>query len=64
MNSICLFAIFMSDSLGTFSSAIFLDKESGKQDYFVFFSLQSLIIICILLLMAIFFRGVPKNPPK
>lgn len=39
MNSICIFSIFMSDSLGTFASAAFLDKNSTKDDYFKFFAI-------------------------
>ena len=64
MNAICMFSIFMSDSLGTFASAIFLDKTSSKTDFFNFFAIESAIIISIFLLMAIFFRGSPKDPPK
>jgi|JI10StandDraft_1071094.scaffolds.fasta_scaffold944078_1 hypothetical protein len=30
MNSLCIFSIFMSDSLGIFASAAFLDKNSTK----------------------------------
>jgi hypothetical protein len=64
MNSVCLFAIFMSDSLGSFLSALFLNKHSSKEDYWRFFALESLVIVCILVLMAVFFRGEPKDPPK
>jgi hypothetical protein len=64
MNSICLFAIFMSDSLGTFASALFLDKKSTKDDYWRFFAIESFVIVCVLILMGMFFRGEPNNPPK
>lgn len=39
MNAICIFSIFMSDSLGTFASAAFLDKKSTKTDFFNFFAI-------------------------
>lgn len=64
MNALCIFSIFMSDSLGTFASAAFLDKESTKGDFFYFFAMESLVIVSILLLMAIFFKGKPDYPPK
>lgn len=64
INSICIFAIFMSDSLGTFASAAFLDKNSTKDDYFNFFAAETTVIVSILLLMAIFFRGSPERAPK
>lgn len=64
MNAICIFFIFMSDSLGTFASAAFLDKNSTKSDFFNFFAVESMIIVFIQLLMAVFFKGMPVNPPK
>lgn len=64
MNSLCIFSIFMSDSLGTFASAAFLDKSSTKEDFFWFFAVESAVIVCILILMAVFFKGEPANPPK
>lgn len=30
MNGLCMFSIFMSDSLGTFASAVFIDEDSDK----------------------------------
>lgn len=64
MNSLCIFSIFMSDSLGTFASAAFLDKNSTKQDFFNFFAFESGVIVIVLVLMAIFFKGSPDKPPK
>lgn len=57
MNALCIFSIFMSDSLGTFASAAFLDKNSTKEDFFDFFAAEAGVIVGILLMMAIFFRG-------
>lgn len=64
VNSICIFSIFASDSIGTFASAAFLDENSTKEDFFDFFAGETVIISCILISMAVFFRGKPKYPPK
>jgi hypothetical protein len=37
VNSLALFALFASDSVGFFSSTAFIDKSSTKDDIFYFF---------------------------
>lgn len=57
VNSLCLFSLFASDSVGFFSSTAFIDKNSTKDDIFWFFTFQSGIIIAINLLAALFFKN-------
>lgn len=64
MNGLCMFSIFMSDSLGTFASAVFIDEDSDKHEFVQFFAYETITISIILLLKGIFFRGSPKTPPK
>lgn len=64
INSICIFSIFTSDSIGAFSSGIFLSGSPTKEEYWSFFVKESAIVISILLLMALLFKGKPKYPPK
>ena len=64
VNAICMFSIFASGSIGTFTSAIFIGTDSTKDDFFHFFLFQSIIFCSIWLGMAIFFKGKPPNPPR
>ena len=64
VNSICVFAIFASDAIGTFLSSFFIRKHSTRNDVFHFFVYESLAMVAIHLLMICFFRGKPKHLQK
>jgi len=55
INCVCVFALFASDALGTFFSSYFIRENATKEDVWNFFFIQSIIMIIIQLLMAIFF---------
>lgn len=64
INSICVFAIFASDALGTFCSTYLIRENSSKSHIYDFFMWQGIAMIAIQLLMTFFFRGVPKSLQK
>mgnify|MGYP001951801615 CR=1 FL=1 len=64
VSSICIFGIFTSDALGTFLSAYFIRKEATRDEVFDFLMWESIIMIIIHVLNALFFKGKPKNIQK
>ena len=64
VSSICIFGIFTSDALGTFLSSYFVREGATRDDVFHFLLWESLIMIVIHILNAIFFKGKPKNIQK
>lgn len=59
-----MFALYASDALGIFMSALFISDDSDKDDFLTLVVVQTIIAITVHLLVCVFFRGAPLHPPR
>jgi hypothetical protein len=64
VSSTVVFALFASDAIGVVISSFTIKDDATKDDIFNLMMWESIVIITIQMLMALFFRGTPKNIQK
>jgi len=64
VSAIVVFALYSSDALGIFMSALFVADDSTHQQFLLLVGVQAVIAILVHLVMLCFFRERPSKPPR